>query len=65
MRILVIEDDSALSLGIRRTLQSEGWQVDVAIDGEQALAAVATANYDAAVLDLGLPRRNGFEVLRS
>jgi DNA-binding response OmpR family regulator len=64
MRILVIEDDPALRLGIRRTLQSEGWQVDVATDGDQALAATATADYDAAVLDLGLPRRNGFEVLR-
>ncbi|MBF9266656.1 response regulator [Paracidovorax cattleyae] len=45
-------------------LQSEGWQVDVASDGELALTAVATADYEAAVLDLGLPRRDGFEVLR-
>ncbi|WP_343590365.1 response regulator transcription factor [Paracidovorax wautersii] len=65
MRILVVEDDPALRLGIRRMLQSEGWQVDVVTDGELALTAVATADYDAAVLDLGLPRRDGLQVLRS
>ncbi|MCJ0762880.1 response regulator transcription factor [Variovorax terrae] len=64
MRVLVVEDDPALRLGIRRALQAEGWQVDVAADGELALAATATEPYDAAVLDLGLPRRNGLEVLR-
>ncbi len=65
MRILVVEDDPALRLGIRRMLQSEGWQVDVVTDGELALTAVATADYDAAVLDLGLPRRDGMQVLRA
>lgn len=64
MRILVVEDDPALRLGLRRTLEAEGWQVDVAVDGEQALAATATPEYDAAVLDLGLPRRDGLQVLR-
>jgi DNA-binding response OmpR family regulator len=64
MRVLVVEDDPALRLGISRTLQAEGWQVDAVTDGEYALAATATQDYDAAVLDLGLPRRSGQEVLR-
>lgn len=64
MRILVVEDDPALRLGVRRALQAEGWQVDVATDGELAITATATESYDAAVLDLGLPRRGGLEVLR-
>jgi DNA-binding response OmpR family regulator len=64
MRILVVEDDPALRLGIRRALQSEGWQVDVATDGELAITATALEPYDAAVLDLGLPRRDGLGVLR-
>jgi DNA-binding response OmpR family regulator len=65
MRVLVVEDDPALRLGISRRLQAEGWQVDAVTDGEYALAATATEHYDIAVLDLGLPRRSGIEVLRS
>ncbi|WP_198971866.1 response regulator transcription factor [Xylophilus sp. ASV27] len=64
MRVLLVEDDPALRLGVARALQAEGWQVDAVTDGEFALAATATEQYDAAVLDLGLPRRGGFEVLR-
>ena len=64
MRVLVVEDDPALRLGICRMLQAEGWQVDAVVDGEFALAATATQTYDAAVLDLGLPRRDGLSVLR-
>jgi DNA-binding response OmpR family regulator len=52
-------------LGITRVLQAEGWQVDAVTDGEYALAATATEHYDAAVLDLGLPRRSGQDVLMS
>ena len=64
MRVLLVEDDPALRLGVTRALQAEGWQVDAVTDGEFALAATATEAYDAAVLDLGLPRRDGFSVLR-
>lgn len=53
MRVLVVEDDPALRLGISRMLQAEGWQVDAVTDGEYALSATATQEYDAAVLDLG------------
>lgn len=65
MRVLIVEDDPALRLAMERMLQAEGWQVDVVTDGEYALTATATEHYDAAVLDLGLPRRNGIEVLKA
>jgi DNA-binding response OmpR family regulator len=64
MRILVVEDDAALRLGICRMLEAEGFQVDAVADGALALTASKMTRYDAAVLDLGLPRRDGFEVLR-
>ena len=64
MRILLVEDDPALRLGTRRVLEAEGWLVDAVADGEQAVAATATEKYDAAVLDINLPRRDGFSVLR-
>lgn len=64
MRVLVVEDDPALKLGVTRALQSVGWQVDAVTDGELALAATSVHDYDAAVLDIGLPRRDGFSVLR-
>jgi len=65
MRILIVEDDPALRLGIRRALQAEGWQVDAVEDGEKALTATRTQQYDAAVLDLGLPRLDGLSVLKT
>jgi two-component system, OmpR family, response regulator len=64
MRILLVEDDPALSLGVARGLEREGWQVDALSDGEQALSEGLVGRYDLAILDLGLPRRDGMEVLR-
>jgi DNA-binding response OmpR family regulator len=64
MRILIVEDDSALRLGIRRMLQAEGWQVDAVENGELAQAAALNNAYDAVVLDLGLPRMDGLTLLR-
>lgn len=64
MRVLLVEDDRALSLGIARGLSQEGWQVDVLDDGEQALAAGLQGQHDLCILDLGLPRRDGMDVLR-
>jgi two-component system, OmpR family, response regulator len=65
MRILLVEDDPALALGVTHALQREGWRVDVLGDGEQALTEGLVAQYDIALLDLGLPRRDGMEVLRT
>jgi DNA-binding response OmpR family regulator len=65
MRILLVEDDPALSLGTARGLEREGWGVDVLADGEQAVAPGLVEQFDLAVLDLGLPKRDGMEVLRT
>lgn len=64
MRILLVEDDPALSLGVARALEREGWRVDVLADGVQATAEALIGQFDLAVLDLGLPRKDGMEVLR-
>ena len=64
MRILLVDDDSALCLGVSRAFEREGWRVDVLGDGQQARAEGLAVPYDLAVLDLGLPRRDGMEVLR-
>ncbi len=64
MRVLIVEDDSALRLGLKRTLLAEGWQVDAVDNGELALAATLTETYDIAVLDLSLPKIDGISVLK-
>ena len=64
MRVLLVEDDPALRLGVRRALDSAGMQVDAVPDGNQAVAATATAAYDLVILDINLPGKDGFEVLR-
>ena len=64
MRILLVEDDKLLGDGIRAGLAQGGLAVDWALDGRQAELALAAETYDAVVLDLGLPRVDGLEVLR-
>jgi DNA-binding response OmpR family regulator len=64
MRVLIVEDDSALRLGLKRTLLAEGWQVDTVDNGELALTATLTETYDIAVLDLSLPKIDGISVLK-
>jgi two-component system OmpR family response regulator/two-component system response regulator QseB len=63
MRILLVEDDRLLGDGIRAGLQQAGFAVDWAQDGRAAELALADEAYDAVVLDLGLPRLSGMEVL--
>lgn len=64
MRILVVEDDAALAAQLQGALQRAGFSVDVESDGDAASFAGSTEQYDAAVLDLGLPLRDGLTVLR-
>jgi DNA-binding response OmpR family regulator len=64
MRILLVEDDEALADGIARALRAESFAVDVARNGEDGGHLGSTERYDAAVLDLGLPKRDGISVLR-
>ncbi len=63
MRILLVEDDRLLGDGIRAGLQQAGFAVDWAQDGRAADLALSGEAYDAVVLDLGLPRLSGMEVL--
>lgn len=63
MRLLVAEDEPDLAGIIERGLTEDGYAVDVAYDGEDALWRITTIDYDAVVLDLGLPRLDGLGVL--
>ena len=63
MRILVAEDDAALRTCIASALQEAGFAVDLVADGQQAEFAGQTEDFDAAVLDLGLPGMDGLSVL--
>jgi two-component system OmpR family response regulator/two-component system response regulator QseB len=63
MRILLAEDDPLLGDGLRAGLQQLGFQVDWVRDGEAASRELRSDGYAAAVLDLGLPRKDGLEAL--
>jgi DNA-binding response OmpR family regulator len=65
MRVLVAEDKPRLANLLRRALQHEGYAVELAFDGEQALSIGMMGGLDALVLDVMLPRRDGFDVIRS
>jgi DNA-binding response OmpR family regulator len=62
--ILVIEDDPSISLGLRMNLEAEGYRVEVAEDGEEGLRRAQRRDVDLIILDLMLPKLNGFEMLR-
>ena len=64
MRVLVVEDEKKTASFIRKALQAEGFAVDVCHDGEDGLAAARATPYDALVLDIMLPGRDGLSVLR-
>ena len=64
MRILIVEDDTLLANGIVSYLKQAGYAVDLALNGEQADSWLAHEQYDLAILDLGLPKLDGTEVLR-
>ena len=65
MRLLLVEDDAKLANAVCRGLRGAGYAVDHAADGEAALADAHVWDYDAVVLDLMLPRRDGFDVCRT
>jgi DNA-binding response OmpR family regulator len=64
VRILLVEDDDLLAAGIRDTLERALYAVEWVPDGAQALAALKSNTFDLVVLDLGLPKVDGVEVLR-
>ena len=62
-KILIVEDESALLFAMKAELSHSGFDVEVASDGEEALKKVKTANPKLVILDLLLPKKDGFEVL--
>jgi two-component system, OmpR family, response regulator len=64
MRVLVVEDEKKTASFIRKALQAEGFAVDVCHNGDDALAAASATPFDAVVLDIMLPGRDGLSVLR-
>jgi len=62
--ILVVEDDPGIALGLEDDLRLEGYEVDVARDGETALQRAREQRFDLIVLDLMLPRKDGYQVCR-
>lgn len=64
MRILLVEDDSLLGEGLYAGLQRENYSLDWIKNGEMALIAMMETEYDAVILDIGLPKMSGLDVLR-
>src|SRR5437764_1437553 len=65
MRLLLVEDDDKLARAVASGLRAEGYAVDLAADGNAALLQSGVYDYDAVVLDVMLPRRDGLEVCRA
>jgi two-component system OmpR family response regulator len=64
MRILIAEDDAIIADGLSRSLRQGGYAVDWVPNGQEADAALVTVTYDLLILDLGLPKMPGLEVLK-
>ena len=64
MRLLLIEDDAALRLGLARQLEADGYRVDQAADGEDGLFQAQEYPVDLAIVDLGLPKLSGLAVVQ-
>jgi DNA-binding response OmpR family regulator len=63
-KILVVEDEPGIALGLEEDLKLEGYEVEVAGDGDAALARARQSSYDLILLDIMLPKRDGFQVCR-
>lgn len=64
MRVLLVEDDAMIGQSLREALTRQGWSVDWVKDGLLAQSALADGGYACVLLDLGLPQRDGVDVLR-
>lgn len=64
MRLLVAEDEKDLNRIIAKKLKVEGYSVDTCFDGEEALTYIELTNYDAIIMDIMMPKKNGYEVLK-
>src|SRR5665811_2403189 len=65
MRLLLVEDDPMIGEGVQKGLHQDGFAVDWVQDGRAAELALETSSYDTLLLDLGLPRKSGLDVLVS
>ncbi|HEY0746680.1 MAG TPA: response regulator transcription factor [Steroidobacteraceae bacterium] len=64
MRVLLVEDDTMIAEGLQTGLRQQGFAVDWMQDGRSAAGALHTSAFDLVLLDLGLPHRNGIDILR-
>lgn len=65
MRLLLVEDDLMIGAGVRKGLRQDGFSVDWAQDGRAVTAALGNAVYDMLLLDLGLPGKDGLQILKT
>ena len=65
MRLLVVEDEKALCESIAKGLRLDGYEVDTAFDGEEAMEIISTDSYDLIILDLNLPGMDGLDILKN
>ncbi|KKC30410.1 response regulator [Caldanaerobacter subterraneus subsp. pacificus DSM 12653] len=63
-RLLIIDDEEMFVKGLKLSLEEEGFEVDAAYDGEEGLEKVRIGNYDLVILDIMLPKMDGFSVCR-
>ena len=62
-RILIVDDESRIRLALRACLETEGYEVIEAADGEEGLRAAVECNPDLIIVDLAMPRKNGYEMI--
>src|SRR5262249_37259328 len=65
VRLLLVEDDAMIGAGVQKGLRQDGFTVDWVHDGHAAELALGSETYDLMMLDLGLPKKSGLDVLRS
>ena len=63
-RVLIVDDEKLIVKGIRFSLEQDGMEVDCAYDGEEALEKIKNNTYDIVLLDIMLPKENGFSILK-
>ena len=65
LSVLVVDDEPDFLSGMREVLRTEGHEVTSAADGDEAIAKISRRDFDVVLMDLGMPRRNGLEVIRA
>jgi two-component system response regulator QseB len=65
VRLLLVEDDAMIGASVRKGLRQDGFTIDWVQDGNAAESALANGNFDLMLLDIGLPKKSGLEVLKS